>query len=135
LREFVPEVEKWKREFEHLNNDDTDHRVENLVFAHRECNNKKKKDIDWQLLAQKKLKDNEKNGHVDGWILNHSGDAMFFTKNAVNGPGRPALQNIPNKLVSQTPPNKRSRASPPSRPPKINSWKNTNDLSKILLRN
>jgi len=72
----------------------------------------------------------------DGWILNHSGEALFFTRNAVGGPGRPALQSIPNKLATQTPPNKRSRASPPSRPSKRNVWGNvSNDFSKISLRN
>ena len=62
LRLFVPEVQRWTREFDHLNNDETDNRVENLVFAHRECNNKKKNYIDWQLLAQTKLQENEKSG-------------------------------------------------------------------------
>lgn len=71
----------------------------------------------------------------DGLILNHSGEVLFFTKNAVGGPAKPALQSIPNKLIPQTPPNKRSRASPPTFPPKRNSWGNTNDLLKILLTN
>jgi len=61
---FVPEVQKWTREFDHMNNDDTDHRVENLVLAHRECNNKKKSSFDWQLMAQKKLEENMKSGYV-----------------------------------------------------------------------
>ncbi|MBT4328102.1 MAG: hypothetical protein HOD60_14550 [Candidatus Nitrosopelagicus sp.] len=68
---------------------------------------------------------------VDGWIINHNGEALFFTKNAVGGPGRPALQSIPNKLASQIPPNKRSRATPPSYPPERNSWGNTNYLLQI----
>ena len=71
----------------------------------------------------------------DGWILNHNGEAMFFTKNAVGGPGRPAIQSIPDKLTQQTIPNKRPRATPPSRPPKRNSWGKTNDLLEISLKN
>ena len=72
---------------------------------------------------------------IDGWILNHSGEVLFFTKNAVGGPGRPAIQSIPNKLTPQATPTRRPKAAPPSRPPKRNSWGDTNDLSKILLRN
>ena len=73
---------------------------------------------------------------VDGWILNHNGEAMFFTKNAIGGPRRPAQQSIPNKPTAQTPPNKRTRASPPSIPPKRNSWGNTlDDLFNTSLRN
>jgi hypothetical protein len=68
----------------------------------------------------------------DGWILNHNGEAMFFTKDAVGGPGRPAQQAILNKLTPQTTPNKRARATPPSRSPKRNTWaSNLNNLLKI----
>ena len=70
----------------------------------------------------------------DGWILNHNGEAEFFTKDAVGGPGKPALQNIPNRLMPQTPPNRRARATPPSRSPKRNSWGNTDDLLKISIK-
>lgn len=59
---FTPEVEKWCREFDHLNNDETDNRPENLVLAHRECNNRKKTKLEWQLRAMDKLKENERSG-------------------------------------------------------------------------
>ncbi|MBT4328100.1 MAG: hypothetical protein HOD60_14540 [Candidatus Nitrosopelagicus sp.] len=64
LMGFEPKVERWKREFDHLNNDNSDHRIENLVLAHKECNNKKKWDSDWQIKAHAKLDDNTKNGYV-----------------------------------------------------------------------
>ena len=67
----------------------------------------------------------------DGWILNHNGEAEFFTKDAVGGPGKPALQNIPNRLMPQTPPNRRARVTPPNHPPKRNSWVVPNNLLKI----
>lgn len=51
---------KQKRIWEHLNNKETDSRLENLVFAHEGCNEKKKTDFDMQLLADAKLADNEK---------------------------------------------------------------------------
>ena len=68
VMEFVPQVQKWTREFDHLNDDNTDHRVENLVLSHRECNNEKKTNFDWKLLAQKKLEENIKSGYVGGKI-------------------------------------------------------------------
>ena len=71
---------------------------------------------------------------LDGWILNHGGEALFFTKNAVGGPGRPAVQNIPNRSALQTPPSKRSIASAPSRPVKRNVWSDaSDDLLKIQI--
>ena len=46
-------------EYEHLNNNETDNRLENLAFSHHECNNKKKFNTDWQVLATEKLRKNE----------------------------------------------------------------------------
>jgi len=56
--EFVP-VPKWSREFDHLNCKRDDNRVENFVLAHQECNENKKYDSDMQILALKKLEENE----------------------------------------------------------------------------
>lgn len=47
-------------EYDHLNNDVTDNRLENLVFCHRECNNKKKYSSDMQIMAHEKLLQNER---------------------------------------------------------------------------
>jgi len=47
-------------EYDHLNNNPDDSRPENLVFAHHECNNKKKNNSDWQIRAREKLLQNEK---------------------------------------------------------------------------
>ena len=70
------------------------------------------------------------------WIAFTYPSNLFFTKNAVGGPGRPAIQSIPDKLTQQTIPNKRPRATPPSRPPKRNSWGNVSDtLLQMSLRN
>jgi len=46
-------------EYDHLNNNPNDSRRENLVFSHKECNNKKKFDSDYQIIAQDKLIENE----------------------------------------------------------------------------
>jgi len=47
-------------EYDHLNNDSKDSRVENLVLCHHECNIKKKTSSDWQIKAIEKLKQNER---------------------------------------------------------------------------
>lgn len=55
---FVDSIANLQRNFDHLNNDPQDNRVENLVLCHSECNQKKKWDFDMQLLAHEKLKEN-----------------------------------------------------------------------------
>jgi len=47
-------------EYDHLNNDSKDSRVENLVLCHHECNIRKKTSAEWQIKAMEKLKQNEK---------------------------------------------------------------------------
>lgn len=57
---FINSDHRWKRVFDHLNNNEGDNRPENLVQAHWHCNELKKTNCDWQILAQEKLKENEK---------------------------------------------------------------------------
>jgi len=52
------------KEFDHLNNDRTDNRVENLVLAHRICNRQKSKNNEWVFKAKSKLRDNELSADV-----------------------------------------------------------------------
>jgi len=47
-------------EYDHLNNNSNDSRIENCVFCHHECNIKKKTSSDWQIKAMEKLKQNER---------------------------------------------------------------------------
>ncbi len=47
-------------EYEHLNNNPSDNRPENIVYACHSCNNKKKFNFDLQIMAQEKLESNEK---------------------------------------------------------------------------
>ncbi len=49
--------------WDHLNNDDGDSRVENLVWAHWICNEQKKNNMDWRILADEKLQQNIK------WVM------------------------------------------------------------------
>ena len=53
---------KWQKVWDHLNNNESDNRPENLVFAHFYCNEKKRFDGEYQILAHEKLKENEKLG-------------------------------------------------------------------------
>jgi len=55
---FLEGDPRWKKEWEHLNNNPEDNRPENLVWAHHFCNQKKKTDYDWQILADEKLQEN-----------------------------------------------------------------------------
>lgn len=53
------------KEFEHLNNDEEDNRLENLVHAHKLCNQRKKQGfIEWENKARKKLRDNERSANI-----------------------------------------------------------------------
>jgi hypothetical protein len=58
---FVDSIPGMQRNFDHLNNDPLDNRIENLVLCHADCNQKKKWDFDMQLLAHEKLKENVRN--------------------------------------------------------------------------
>jgi hypothetical protein len=57
---LFPIDKNLSKEFDHLNNDRTDNRFENLVHAHRICNRQKSKNNDWIYKAKAKLRDNEK---------------------------------------------------------------------------
>ena len=48
-----------KLAFEHLNNNRTDNRIENLVLSHLSCNIQKISNTDYQIMALEKLKLNE----------------------------------------------------------------------------
>lgn len=50
---------KQRRIWEHLNNNDSDNRLENLVHAHQGCNLEKRNNPDMQIKAFEKLKKNE----------------------------------------------------------------------------
>jgi len=52
------------REFDHLNNDRSDNRLENLVHCHRICNRQKMKNNDWIYKAKAKLRDNERSTDI-----------------------------------------------------------------------
>lgn len=47
-------------EYDHLNDNPDDTRLENVVLCHRECNNKKKNNAEWQIISREKLLQNEK---------------------------------------------------------------------------
>jgi len=59
-QEFIDRDPDYQKEFEHLNNNDSDNRPENLVWAHSKCNELKKNNVEWQVLAHEKLRKNER---------------------------------------------------------------------------
>jgi len=89
---FIPSNSKWAQEWDHLNNNTEDSRPENLVWAHADCNEKKKYNTDWQILAQEKLNANVK------WHDSESlgGRGKIYDKNT-----QPNEQIDANKTASQ----------------------------------
>ncbi len=57
---FHPESNTLCLEWDHLNNKESDNRLENMVWAHAICNEEKKTNFDWKNLALDKLKTNER---------------------------------------------------------------------------
>jgi len=57
---FVFNHKHWRQVWEHLNNNDDDHRVENLAWAHSICNEQKKNNTDYQIIAREKFISNIK---------------------------------------------------------------------------
>lgn len=56
--------------FDHLNNDEDDTRVENVVLAHSLCNQRKKNNNEWIIKAKQKLRDNERSSNIP---VSHAG--------------------------------------------------------------
>lgn len=50
----------FSRVWEHLNDNESDNRPENMVWAHAVCNEEKKNNYDWKILAAEKLRENQK---------------------------------------------------------------------------
>lgn len=63
---FRQDMEGLQRTFDHLNNDEFDNRIENLVLCHYDCNQKKKTDFDMQMKAVDKLRDNVSSASLGG---------------------------------------------------------------------
>lgn len=57
---FIANDPEWKKEWEHLNNDDTVNEDWNLAWAHARCNRIKKFSPDLQIIAHEKIKSNKK---------------------------------------------------------------------------
>ena len=68
-----------KPEFDHLNNNPNDNRVENWALVCHACNNKKKNDIEMRVIAQDKLKANVKREYACERILADSGIEFNLT--------------------------------------------------------
>ena len=58
LEPFFENVPGMGRKLDHLNDNERDHRVENLGLVHEKCNRKKVNDYDMKLIALDKLREN-----------------------------------------------------------------------------
>lgn len=61
---FVQQIPELRREIDHLNNNAFDNRFENLCICHAECNQKKKTNHDWQIVAVDHLHENITNASL-----------------------------------------------------------------------
>ena len=60
---------------------------------------------------------------IDGWITDHKGQAVFFTKDAPGGPFKPSVKILPNLCNQRALPNKNIKKIPPSvRPTLSRKW-------------
>lgn len=57
---FIKDHKLGKRSWEHLDNNDKNEELWNLVWAHHYCNEKKRYDADLQILAHEKIKQNKR---------------------------------------------------------------------------
>jgi len=71
---FVQGVLKWSRTYHHLNKNTEDQRIENLVFAHEECNRRVEHDTDWQIRSKEKLQENLKYHQYVDEVTAHNDD-------------------------------------------------------------
>jgi hypothetical protein len=59
---------------------------------------------------------------VDGWILDHDGNHVFFSDIATGGPSRPAKQASPGKAVRRGRPIKGTKEPKPPYPERKPAW-------------
>jgi hypothetical protein len=59
---------------------------------------------------------------VDGWILDHDGNHVFFSDIATDGPARPTKQASPGKAVRRSRPIKGPRKPGPPYPGLNSAW-------------
>lgn len=57
-----------------------------------------------------------------GWIRDHGGNCVFFTRGARGGPERPQMAQVPPKDPKKPRPMKGAREAPPARPESRASW-------------
>jgi hypothetical protein len=59
---------------------------------------------------------------VDGWILDHGGNHVFFSDIATGGPARPPRQALPRKALRRSRPVKGPREAKPPYPGRNPGW-------------
>jgi hypothetical protein len=60
--------------------------------------------------------------YARGWIRDHRGDCVFFTRSAQGGPTRPELALVPPKDPKKPRPIRGTRQEPPPKPETRSSW-------------
>lgn len=60
--------------------------------------------------------------YINGWIIDHSGRRVFFTRGATGGPGKPGRRGRPGKSGKKGKPGKGGKEGKPGKPGITNSW-------------
>jgi len=81
--------------FEHLNGNRKDNRTENIVLAHQKCNIKKIDNIEYQLIADQKLEQNEEMG------LSYLEDETAHENNSSEIEINKALYNFTKQYITE----------------------------------
>lgn len=95
---FVEQLTNLHRTIDHLNNNELDNRLENLVLAHFECNQKKKENPDWQIRANDQLKMNVK----DPDFLKIEGDGVSEREKNTNTHDDEMTDGDINRIINRT---------------------------------
>jgi len=92
---YCPEILSSDYVFDHLNNQRQDNRVENIITSHQSCNIEKINNIDFQLIAAEKLKQNEEAG------LKYLEDQTAHENNSSEIEINKALYSFHKKYISE----------------------------------
>lgn len=76
----TPANDSMKTTFEHLDNNTTHNENWNLALAHKHCNNEKKFNTDYQIIAQMQLKENHQSADSTDMCVNPSPEPKQTTK-------------------------------------------------------
>lgn len=95
---FVQQLKPLSRTIDHINNNEDDNRFENLLLAHLECNEHKKVNADWQILALEQLAAN----NADAEFHKIKGDRESERENNADAHPDELTDGELNRIINRT---------------------------------